>query len=82
MLLTIDDISAISKSVASEFGDAVQSVAVASNQADSGRIELLLTVDGRDEPVRVLLNIARSDRSAFERSFREHLQDALRASKA
>jgi hypothetical protein len=77
MPLTIDDITEISRNVAAEFGDAINMVGVASSQPDSGRIELLLTVDGRDEPVRVLLNFARTNRTAFERALRTKLGQAL-----
>jgi hypothetical protein len=79
MSMTVDDVLALSRSVAAEFGDAVDVAGVASNQVDAGRIELLLTIVGRQEPTRVLLNLERGDRETFQSTLRGKLQDALAA---
>lgn len=79
MPLSVDDIVAIGRTVAAEFGDTIDVVGVTSNQVDAGRIELLLNIEGRDEQFRVLLNLARTNRPAFERALRTKLQQALQA---
>lgn len=76
MSLTVDDVLAISRHVAAEFGDAVNVDAVASNQVAAGRIELLLTIGG-SEPTRLLLNLERNNPPAFERTLRTKLKKAL-----
>jgi hypothetical protein len=82
MALTVDDVLAISRSVAAEFGETYDIAGVASNQVDAGRVELLVTRGGRAEPTRVLLNLERNSRSAFEKALRAKLEEALTAPSA
>ena len=82
MSMTVDDVLTLSRSVAAEFGDAIEVAGVASNQVDAGRVELLLTIVGRREPTRVLLNLERGSRETFESTLRTKLQEALTAQSA
>ena len=82
MSMTVDDVLTLSRSVAAEFGDAVDVAGVASNQVDAGRVELLLNIVGRQEPTRVLLNLERGSRETFESTLRAKLHEALTAQSA
>jgi acylphosphatase len=76
MSLTVDDITTISRAIAAEQSPAIEIVGVASNLGE-GRVELLVNIDGRSQPERLLLNLSRNDRSAFEQALKEKLREAL-----
>lgn len=80
MTLGIDTITHTVSTLMQEHGRGLDLVSVASTEAGSGRVELLITVAGcHREPCRLLLNVTRADPAAFERELRSKLAQALTA---
>ena len=78
MTLTIDSITTMSHAVAADYDPRLHVVGVVSTDGESGRVELLLTIEGcHTEPCVIMLNVTRLGQAAFERDLREKFRDAL-----
>ena len=78
MTLTIDSITTMSRAVAADYDPRLHVMGVVSTDGESGRVELLITIDGcHAEPCVIMLNVTRLGRAAFERDLREKFRDAL-----
>ena len=79
MPLSLPELTQIAQTVAREHHDALAVVGVASSDADSGRVELLVTVRGcHVDPCTLLLNLSRLEQGKFEAELRTQLREALR----
>ena len=77
-MLTLDEIAAISRSVALEHGRALQVVGVTATDGGAGRAEVLVTIKGcHRDPCRFLINVSRAEGDAFEKAFRSELHKVL-----
>jgi hypothetical protein len=78
MTLTIDSITRMSRAVAADCDPRLSVMGVVSTDGESGRVELLVTIEGcHTEPCIVMLNVTRLGQAAFERDLREKFRDAL-----
>lgn len=78
MSLTLSELTAIAQAVAVEEDAALEVMSVASNDAETDRVELLITVAGcHDEPCTFLINVSRSERRRFENTLRAEFRSAL-----
>ena len=78
MGVNLEAASTISRAVVQEHGRGLTVVSVSSTEGGSDRAEVLVTIGGcHTEPCRFLVNITRVDSEAFEREFRQKLNDAL-----
>ena len=78
MSLSLEAITAISRTVALEHGRALTVVGVTATDGGSDRSEVLITLDGCHKgPCRLLLNVDRADGLEFETSLRAQLIEAL-----
>ena len=80
MALSLAEVTQISRDVVEAHERGIQVVAVASTDADTARVELLVTISGcHREPCSLMLNLTRAARSIFERELRIKLREALEA---
>ena len=78
--LTLDAVTAISRDIAAEYDSRLRVAGVASAERDSGRVELLVTIEGcHIEPCVVMVNVTRTRQPDFERDLREKFSRALAA---
>lgn len=78
MSLTLPEVTRIADAVAREQGSAFSVLSVASSDAETERVELLVTVAGcHREPCTFLLNLSRGERIRFEEELRIQLRAAL-----
>jgi hypothetical protein len=79
MPLDLDEITAISLDVIRQHAASLALVGLTASDGGSSRAEIMVTVKGcHAEPCRLLLNLSRADRTAFEAELRQTLHDALR----
>jgi hypothetical protein len=79
MTISLDEITRISRDVARE-DSALELLQVASNDANSERVELLITIRGcHEEPCMLLVNVSRADPVRFERELKTELRKVLAA---
>ena len=77
-VLSSDAITSISRSIAAQLDPRLHVIGIASSDGESGRVELLVSVEGCDrEPCVAMLNVTRLGRKAFDRDLREKFRDAL-----
>jgi hypothetical protein len=82
MSIPLDVVNRISRAVAAEQGAKIEAVTIASADAESGRVELLIALADCDrEPCRILLNLSRNKPNVLEEQLRSKLTEA-RASAA
>jgi hypothetical protein len=80
MTVSLDDVTRIIAAVAAERSTAVDAITIASADAESGRVELLVALAGCSaEPCRILLNIDRKQPEALEAELRSKLAEAIAA---
>jgi hypothetical protein len=78
MTLTIDSITTMSRAVAADYDPRLHVMGVVSTDGESGRVELLLTIEGcHTDPCVIMVNVTRLGQAAFERDLREKFRDAL-----
>lgn len=74
----MDEIAAISRSVALEHGRALQVAGVTSTEGGSDRVEILVTLMGcHQDPCRIIVNVSRADRVVLESELRAVLRRAV-----
>ena len=74
------DVLRLSRAVARQYDARLNIVGVTGTNGESGRVELLVTVEGcHAEPCVLMLNVTRVGRAAFELELRQKLHDALSA---
>jgi hypothetical protein len=79
MAVHLDQVAAISRSVALEHGRGLEVSGVTFSDGGSERVEVIVTIDGcHSGPCRFAVNVTRADDDEFERDFRAKLGDALR----
>ncbi len=77
MTLTLADVTRIARAIAGEEDAGLQTVSVASNYADTGRVELLVTVNGwHAEPYTFLMNLSRERQTVCEEEMRSEFRAA------
>jgi hypothetical protein len=77
-MLPIESVASMSRAVAADTDQRLNVVGVASSGGDTGRVELLVTVDrSREDPSMIMVNVTRSGRDALERDLRDKFRDAL-----
>lgn len=78
MTVSIDTVTRITAALAAERSDTIDAITVASADAESGRVELLVALaDCTVEPCRILLNIDRKRPEALEAELRSKLTEAI-----
>jgi hypothetical protein len=78
MSLTMSEVGDLSRSIARELAGAFQVAAVTTTDGGSERAEIVVSIEGcHDGPCRFMVNVTRSDRSAFEHELRTKLHEAL-----
>ncbi len=78
MSLGVAELTGLSRSIARELAGAFRVVAVTATDGGSERAEIVVAIEGcHDGPCRFMVNVTRSDRSAFENELRTKLHDAL-----
>lgn len=78
--LSLDTVAALSRAVAADYDERLRVVGVTSTDGESGRAELLITIQGcHIDPCVIMLNVTRSGQQAFERELRNKFRDALAA---
>jgi hypothetical protein len=79
MTLSLMELKGIAETVAREFSPPLAVEGVASSDADTERVELLVTVTGcHKEPCTVVLNISRKEPSRFKAELEDQLRAVLR----
>lgn len=74
----MNEVADLSRSVARELAGAFRVAAVTATDGGSERAEIVVAIEGCHEgPCRFMVNVTRSERSAFEHEFRTKLHDAL-----
>ena len=80
MILTLDEVSAISRAVVEDYRTDLEVVRVAAAEGGVGRVELLVTVSGcHRDPCMLMLNLTREERATLEDELRAKLHEALAA---
>ena len=80
MTVSLDVVTRITAAVAAERSKTVDAITIASADAESGRVELLVALAGCNaEPCRILLNIDRKEPEALEAELRSRLAEAIAA---
>ena len=80
MILTLDEVSAISRAVVEDHRADLEVVRVAAAEGGVGRVELLVTISGcHREPCMLMLNLTRLERATLEGELRAKLREALAA---
>lgn len=78
MGVSLDQVTAISRSVALEHGRGMQVSGVTFSDGGTDRVEVIVTIDGcHTGSCRFVVNVTRSDGEDFEREFRAKLNAAL-----
>ena len=78
--VSIEIVTRITAAVAAERSDTIDAITVASADAESGRVELLVALaDCSVEPCRILINIDRKRPEALEAELRSKLTEAIAA---
>jgi hypothetical protein len=80
MPLNLEQLSSISRDVATSVDDRLSVLSVSATEGGGNRVELLVTVEGcHREPCKHLLNVSRAETGQFEDEVRSKLQAALAA---
>ena len=83
MPVSLDVVNRIAAAVAAEQSAQVDAITIASGDAESGRVELLVALKScPDEPCRILLNIDRKEPEALEQELRSKLTRVLATANA
>jgi hypothetical protein len=78
-LLTQDEITVISLDVVRQYSKALDFVGVMASEGGSGRVEIMVTIQGcHEQPCQLILNLSRADRVALQDELRQKLEAALR----
>lgn len=78
MTLTLDAVTAISRSVARAYNSRLDVLGVASIGGGTGRVELLVTIEGCHKgSCVIMINVTRSGQPQFEDELRLKFRDAL-----
>jgi hypothetical protein len=78
--LAHEEIVAISRDVLRRYSPALEFVGVMASEGGSGRVEIMVIVNGcHAEPCRLLLNLSRTDRGTLETELRRTLQKELQS---
>lgn len=78
MSLTLPELTRIAEAVVREEAPGLTLINVASSDAETGRLELLVTVTGcHREPCTFLINLARQERRGFEAALRDQFRAAV-----
>jgi hypothetical protein len=78
MTLTVDAVTAISRSVARAYDPRLEVLGVASTDGGTSRVELLVTIEGcHQDPCVIMINVTRSAQPEFEHELRTKFRDAL-----
>ena len=78
MTVSLDIVTRITAALAAEWSNQIDAITVASADAESGRVELLVALAGCSaEPCRILLNIDRKQPQALEAELRSKLTEAI-----
>ena len=76
--VSLDVVTRITAAVAAERSKTIDAITIASADAESGRVELLVALAGCSaEPCRILLNIDRKQPQALEAELRLKLTEAI-----
>lgn len=77
MSVSLSELTALSRSVVSQHGEALDVLAVTTG-GDSERVEVMIDIGGcHREPCRFVLNVSRASPEQFDREFRSKLSEAL-----
>ena len=76
--MSLPDVTRVSREIAADYDPRLQVIGVASTSGESGRVELLLTIQGcHREPCVIMLNVTRVGHAAFEHELRAKFFQAL-----
>ena len=76
--MSLVDVTRISRDIAADYDRRLQVIGVASSDAESGRVELLVTIHGcHRDPCVIMLNVSRTGQSEFERDLHDKFRHAL-----
>ena len=77
-MLTIEELTAVSRAVALEHGPALDARVVTVTDGGSSRAEILVTISGcHQEPCRFVMNVNRTDAAEATAEFRAKLSEAI-----
>lgn len=76
--VSLDVVTRITAALAAEQSKTIDAITIASADAESGRVELLVALAGCNaEPCRILLNVDRKQPEALEAELRSKLAEAI-----
>jgi len=65
--------------VVRQYSNALEFVGVMASEGGSGRVEIMVTIQGcHEQPCQLILNLSRADRGALQDELRQKLESALR----
>jgi hypothetical protein len=76
--MSLLDVTRISRVIAADYHPRLRVIGVASTDAESGRVELLVTIRGcHRDPCVIMLNVSRTAQGEFERELHDRFRHAL-----